>query len=333
MDEHRENHLGELTPTEMKDVVGIVDVGPKHLDRVSVNNVDSIIDGGTKKIQERRAAVNNYSPDQSTLEIMLTKEERHSSNHAVQCALNAAVDARAYANFIATKEIPATNPDRAYIINFFERFAKWNNAFAELFKADILRRVAEQKNDPPIHQKAEEKFNGIRAEILKIVDTFEAEHGDEIDQLPEQEKESLRNAIGSVRKGLETDKIPENFYENVCLQFGNIAGSEYLIFNKAKLMNAAERIAPIEFTDEQRRAMYAKAIEGKTGVELEEAKFCFEHGVTSTVQGDFEEPGDRLMKLIGASRSAATEFLATADIFKELPNYQKIIIAAEKRAA
>ena len=221
-----------------------------------------------------------------------------------------------------------------YILNFFERFAKWSEAFAELFKADILQRVAEQKDDPRIHQKAEDKFNSVRENILKIASIFETEHRDEIDQLADGEKEKIRNAIEAVRKNLDNaGTMPENFYEGVCLQFGKIVGSEYLIFNQAKLMGAAERISPIEFTDEQRGELFVKATESKSGVELEEAKFCFKHGITSTVQGDFEELGDRTMKLVGASRSAAKDFLVKSEVFRELPNYQKIIMAAQKMAA
>ncbi len=213
-----------------------------------------------------------------------------------------------------------------YITQFLKRFSQWNETLAELFKADIVLRVGKQKDDQQFKQNAETRLAKIKDSILEIVDAFEREHQEEVEKT-----EELKNAVKTIREHI-SNPVNENFYDSVCTPLATVVGSEYLKFNKAKLMGAAERIAPIEFTDEQRRDMYAKATEGKTGIELEEAKFCFEHGITSTARGEFEEPGDRLIKLAGASRSASKDFLAKAEIFRELPNYQKIIVVAEKMA-
>src|SRR5438105_4985357 len=118
----KEAALGDITPPEAKTVTCIIDMENRALpllEKVNASNIDAIIESGCQQIEQRRQKIQNFTPDFSMAEIVSTKQIRADYAHAIQCALNPAIDSRGYLAALSVKDFPLDNADAQYIRNFF----------------------------------------------------------------------------------------------------------------------------------------------------------------------------------------------------------------------
>lgn len=250
MPELKESELANLTPQEIKQIIGIIDVGPHYLERVNRENIDAILDNGTQQIQARRTKANDehVPKDASMLDLMAEKDRRQSGAHAIQCAINPAVDAKFYLGRLAEKNIPEGNKDAAVIKDFFNRLIKINGVLAGFFRADVIRRIGKEKQDSGFFEEEQEKIKQLFAELPQVLNNYEAANKEKILSLPEEEKIKVEDALAGLRavaKEPNWEELNEGFYDDVCMRLSFLIETDYKKFNKDDLFEAAKNLDAI----------------------------------------------------------------------------------------
>ncbi|MDD5606659.1 MAG: hypothetical protein PHN37_02230, partial [Candidatus Pacebacteria bacterium] len=137
-----EREKQNLSVKEVQEITGIVDLGPQHLDKINLDNIEEIIEQGEKEIKKERQKINSCL-SLSLLEMFQEIQKRSSKSHAIQCSVNSIEDFK-----MLEKQI---NNETA--LTFLKRHIKMKEILTQLYKIDIMRRIGTAKNEKGVFEK------------------------------------------------------------------------------------------------------------------------------------------------------------------------------------
>jgi hypothetical protein len=328
-----EASLEGLTPQEIRNIIGIIDLKPQFLDRVSPDNLDQIIQKGIGQLQERRKKANNFLEDTSVLEVILAKGSRSEGAHAIQCSVDAAVDARHFISFIESKtNIPNEDEDKKNIVDFFSRHAELNELMTELYSIDIIRRVGNEKENDNFYSKKQEKFSEVIQRLQPLLEAFLIQNKDRIALLSEADQQNIADKIDRLKSisPEEFDNLKDGgLYDDICDKLSELIRQDFEILNKPVLLKSAQNIRKVEYDEETLKNMRETLREHREDDEVVVLDFCFNYGITSNLTDELEEPADRLIKLLNFDQDAAKDFLNNQENFAKIKNFDKAVQAAQ----
>lgn len=263
---------------------------------------------------------------------MLIKSARSEAGHAIQCAVNASVDARQYVSMLDRKvfvDTPAANR----IKEFFQRHAKFNDILAELYQIDIARRIGNEKKDTQYFKGQQQNFEKVKQKIGEALVQFDTANKEKFSQLAPEKKTALENQLSRLKKSLtvgELESMGSSFYEEMCDPFSVMVVTDYEELNKSDLLHAATELS-LEEKKSNPEAL-ENIIKNSPAAEKEVAEFCFEHGILSIPDQDNEyDLQDKLIRLFSGDKKIVADFIAQQNRFKDVPYFQKLMSIAQKK--
>jgi hypothetical protein len=216
----RANKSYPLTPEEAG-MLFMIDLGPRVTEGINPDNARTILDSGVEKLRGIRRVINDGLRDKGVKLENLWQEvmvDRYSGSHAIKCAVNGEADC-----MFVTENIDVQSPDAADVKSFLKRHARMKGLLAELYKIDIMRRMAEVKKDPSFIAGEYEKLKALSGDLAASLDDFS-----QANDLSKEKHEVIKESAALLRDRLEKIKsIDENFYEQICTAYSDVVFNDY----------------------------------------------------------------------------------------------------------
>jgi hypothetical protein len=212
--------LYPLTPEEAG-MLFMVDLGPRAMEDINAEDARTILDSGVEKLSGIRQVINNGLRDKGVKLDNLWQEvmvDRYSGSHAIKCAVNGEEDSK-----FLLENIRPESPEASEVKSFLQRHARMKGLLAELYKIDIMRRMAEVKKDPAFIAGEYEKLKALSGDLAASLDDFS-----QANDLSEEKNEVIKESAALLRDRLEKIKsIDENFYEQICTVYSDVVFNDY----------------------------------------------------------------------------------------------------------
>lgn len=213
------NSEGNLLPQEIEDIVAIVDIGPKHLDKVTTENLDEIIKNQINKIKKKREKANNFGDEKPSL-VLKKILDRSSASHAIQCPINTTEDWKALDErvilFTENNQLTSEKEKAVELINnFIKRQIEMKELLTNLYSIDIWERIGKEKKDKKYWEKARTELSGMKEKIKNILAEYKIINRDNIS---EDSNDKIKTISELIESESEED-LEEKFYTGVCQSF------------------------------------------------------------------------------------------------------------------
>lgn len=220
-----EREKQNLSVKEVQEITGIVDLGPQHLDKINLDNIEEIIEQGEKEIKKERQKINSCL-SLSLLEMFQEIQKRSSKSHAIQCSVNSIEDFK-----MLEKQI-----NNETVLTFLKRHIKMKEILTQLYKIDIMRRIGTAKNEKGVFEKGLLNLERIKKEIQESINDFEKENRESI------QKTGLINVLKELKQGL-LEKNPEGiFYDKICQNYSELIFSDFELLHEKELEQIIKNI-------------------------------------------------------------------------------------------
>lgn len=152
-EEYFNNEIGvenllRMTSDEVLESIHIIDIGPKHIDRINSNNVHNVIEAGKKELvrvrKEANAVILKDNPDLKLAYAKIILGPM-SAPHAIQCIVNGVEDKREFLSYVEKND--KSGKKSTQLDAFFSTYMDLGVVLESLYEVDIVRRIGEAKND------------------------------------------------------------------------------------------------------------------------------------------------------------------------------------------
>lgn len=173
---HEPNLFAGLNKKQLIDIAFIVDLGPRHLETVTSDNLVAVVNAAGQVMKDKGQAYyarqDIFNPNLSPAQIYSFIWGRHSQTHALQCDITEQGDFTGFRDYL--KNHPDVDVEAYPVTNeYIQQLLKILPDTIAMYKVEVARRIAAAKADPAMQHITLEQAHAVAQRLMVVLERLQ----------------------------------------------------------------------------------------------------------------------------------------------------------------